>query len=226
MRLSPQQAFQTGHDLAYCATYFDQVLFASRLANQKEELPRQHSEKMIKMLQKVGPNFAKRLQAIDKSCKTLDMPTLKLPALPPDFYPWVTVRHTHFIEHWEATDPVGIVFVLGHCLGELRNGFIIANIAIDFEKNIGLDCQRELQNIPSRLRNILERWQQAEILLQDATIKALFGSVSTLLKTKLPTIINLLELPTIEEKSMAQVVLQKVLQILSHSERELATGLD
>ena len=106
MRLTPQQAFQTGHDLAYCATYFDQVLFASRLANQKEELPRQHSEKMIQMLQKIGPNFAKRLQSIDISCKTLDMPPSPLPALPPDFYKWVKLRHNQFIEHWGATDPV------------------------------------------------------------------------------------------------------------------------
>lgn len=225
MRLTPQQSFQTGHDLAYCATYFDQVLFASRLANQKEELPKTHAQKMIQMLQKIGPNFAKRLQNIDKSCNTLGMPAIDLPALPPDFYPWVTIRHTQFIEHWEAIDPVGIAFVLGHCLGELRNGFIVANIGIDFERNIGLDCSKELENIPNRLHKILERWQQAELLLQDPRIQNRFSTISTLLKTKLPTIINLLALPTIEEKSIAQAVLQKTLEILSHSEQEIAAGL-
>ena len=225
MRLSPQQTFQTGHDLAYCSTYFDQVLFASRLANQKEDLPKLHAQNMIEMLQKIGPNFARRLQLIDSTCQTLNMPKLPIPALPPEFYPWVNIRHNQFLENWQATDPVGIVFVLGHCLGELRNGFIIANIAIDFERNIGLDCQKEMKGIPSRLREILIRWHQAETLIQDSKLKDRFGPTASLLKTKLPTIINLLDLPTIDEQSIAQPIIQKVLEILSHSEREISTGL-
>ena len=125
---APREAFIAGHNIAYTAAYFDQVLFAARLANQTEQSAKDHSAKMIHMLQQIGRNFADRMKHVNLIAQEAALPQRPLPALPPDFYPWANLTHKDFIDLWAINDPAGCLFAIGHAVGEIRNGLIVLNL--------------------------------------------------------------------------------------------------
>ena len=164
--ISKKQAFTAGHNLSYCAVYFDQVLLAAKLANSNSEGAKQHSQQMIASLQRVGNNFAKRLQSIEQCAQVANLSTCKTPTLPPEFYPWVDLRHGEFLHFWPALDPRGSLFVIGHAIGELRNGLIIANLTMDFTRNLQLDFTKQQSRLPKRITDSLMRFERALTILE------------------------------------------------------------
>ena len=164
--ISPQQAFTAGHNLSYSAVYFDQVMLAARLANAKDSKATAHANRMIDSLKQVGGNFARRLQQVEHVAKSANFSQRTIPALPPEFYRWANIRHQEFLEFWPATNSVGCMFVIGHSLGEMRNGLIIANLTMDFAKNLQLDFTSQQASIPNRLLEAVKRFDQAIQILE------------------------------------------------------------
>ena len=50
MNPAPREAFVAGHNIAYTASYFDQVLFTARLANLGTSKSLEHSNNMVQTL--------------------------------------------------------------------------------------------------------------------------------------------------------------------------------
>ena len=222
--ISEQQAFLTGHNLSYSAVYFDQVLLAARLANEKSDDATVHANKMIHSLQQVGANFAHRLQQVEHTAKAANLPTRKIPTLPPEFYPWANARHKDLLDFWPATNSAGCLFVVGHALGELRNGLIISNLTMDFAKNLQLDFSKQQAELPSRLHDSLKRFEQAiqilEALPSDISVLSLLRPFFDGINAQIQTTTKLMSLSgTGRDKSFT--LNHKLLQILGNAERQI-----
>lgn len=226
--ISDQQAFSTGHNLSYTAVYFDQVMLAAKLANAKNDLATMHANKMIESLQHVGPNFAQRLQQVERTAEAANLSVQKIPALPPEFYPWANVRHKELLDFWPATNPAGCLFVIGHALGELRNGLIICNLTMDFAKNLQLDFTAQQASIPKRLQESLNRFGQAIQILEAlpsptpalSLLRPFFDGVNT----QIQTTIKLMRISGAGQEK-AFTLNHKLLQILGNAEREICDHL-
>ena len=223
--ISEQQAFLTGHNLSYSAVYFDQVLLAARLANEKSDGATIHANKMIDSLQHVGANFAHRLQQVERTAKAANLSARQPPTLPPEFYPWADARHKEFLDFWPATNPAGCLFVAGHALGELRNGLIISNLTMDFAKNLQLDFSAQQASLPKRLRDSLKRFEQAILILESlpeplaalSLLRPFFDRVNA----QVQTTTKLMTIPGVgKEKSFT--LNHKLLQILGNAEQEIS----
>ncbi len=226
--ISAPQAFASGHNLSYCAVYFDQVLLAAKLANVKNTKSSTHAQQMIASLQKVGGNFAKRLQQVDGCAQLAKLSSHPLPALPPEFYPWANTRHAEFLQHWPATDPHGCLFVIGHALGELRNGLIIANLTMDFSKNLKLDFEAQISEVPKRLSEAMTRLERGvqilENLPQPHSSTQLLRPIVNGLHPQIKTSTRLIELHQAAlDKALS--LNHKLLQILSATEVEIGQHL-
>ena len=226
--ISDQQAFLTGHNLSYSAVYFDQVMLAAKLANAKNGLATMHANRMIESLQHVGANFAHRLQQVERTAKAANLSIRRIPTLPPEFYPWADTRHKELLDFWPATNPAGCLFVVGHALGELRNGLIICNLTMDFAKNLQLDFTTQQASVPKRLQESLKRFGQAIQILESlpSSISALsllrpfFDGVNT----QLQTTIKLMEISDAGQEK-AFTLNHKLLQILGNAELEISVHL-
>ena len=222
--ISEKEAFKTGHNLGYTAVYFDQVLLAAKLASSKDEEPKKHAQNMIENLQRVGGNFAQRLQFIHSTAEKANFPARPLPTIPTEFHPWVQTMHLSFLEFWPATDPVGCLFVIGHAIGEIRNALIIGNLSIDFEENLKMELQSQRKNIPLRLGETTERFNRAILILENLQPQPPYAtflrSFYTGLQTQLSTSIALMKL---DSKSARKAINlnHKLLQILGQAEFEI-----
>lgn len=223
--ISQQQAFTAGHNLSYSAVYFDQVMLAARLANAKDDKATAHANRMIESLKQVGANFAHRLQQVEHTAKSANLSPRSIPALPPEFYSWANIRHQEFIEFWPAANPVGCIFVVGHALGEIRNGLIIANLTMDFAKNLQLDFTAQQATVPNRLLAALKRFGQALQILEAlpnptpalSLLRPFLDGINVQIQTttKLMTITG-----TGQDKAFA--LNHKLLQILGNAEQEIS----
>jgi hypothetical protein len=191
MKLAPREAFLAGHNIAYTATYFDQVLFAARMANHNTKESLEHSNKMVQMLKTVGANFASRMKHINLIAKEANLPERTLPSLPPEFYPWANLVHKDFLELWTVLDPAGCFFAIGHSLGEFRNGAIILNLSLDFHTNLKLDCSKEICDIPIKLGESIQRWTVANEILNNNQMNSTPAQILSLLESQSKTIANL-----------------------------------
>jgi hypothetical protein len=221
---APREAFIAGHNIAYAATYFDQVLFAARLANLDKQEAKEHSNKMVQMLQHIAPNFANRLKHINLIAKEARLPERSLPALPPEFYPWANLIHKDFIELWKVTDPPGCLFAIGHTLGEVRNGLIILNLCVDFKQNLNLDSPMELERIPKRLEESIHRWTTADSVLNTHNVNQRASKLLAPIKGQLQTIFGLLKDP-VKGWDLAPNLIQKILPLLAKAERDIIFDL-
>lgn len=226
--ISQKDAFQAGHNLSYSAVYFDQVLLAAKLANVKTENATRHANKMIESLQKVGPNFAKRLQQVERVSKLANFSERQIPALPPEFYPWANIRHQEYLELWPATNNTGCLFVIGHALGEFRNGLIIANLTMDFGKHLNIDLSSQMNAVPKRLLDADTRFGRAVQILENlptptpslTLLRPLYDGINA----QIQTTTKLMQLPgTGQDKSFA--LNHKLLQILGNAEVEIHSQL-
>lgn len=223
--ISAHNAFTTGHNLSYSAVYFDQVMLAARLANAKEKKATIHANRMIESLKRVGANFAGRLQQVDNTAKSANFSQRSIPTLPPEFYPWANIRHQEFLEFWPATNPVGCLFVIGHALGELRNGLIISNLTMDFAKNLQLDFSVQQASLPKRLQDSLKRFDQAIQILESlpeplaalSLLRPFFDGVNA----QVQTATKLMNIPGAGQDK-AFTLNHKLLQILGNAEQEIA----
>lgn len=164
--ISSKEAFIVGMNISYCATYFDQVLFAAKLANLNTSSSKMHADKMIASIQNMGANFAKRLKEIDQVRGKANFEQIDIPSLPPEYYPWAQSTHESFLEFWPLDDPQGALFVIGHAIGALRNGLILINLSLDFQNNFAIDASTTLQKVPQRVQLSIEKWDRAlKILL-------------------------------------------------------------
>ncbi len=226
--ISAPQSFAAGHNLSYCAVYFDQVLLAAKLANAENAKASGHAQQMIASLKKVGGNFAKRLQQVDACAQLAKLSDQPLPALPPEFYPWVNTRHAEFLQHWSATDPHGCLFVIGHALGELRNGLIIANLTLDFSHNLGLDFSTQIGEIPKRLSEAMTRLERGVQILENLSpphsSTELLRPIVNGLRPQIQTSIRLIELHQ-SALNKALTFNHKLLQILGSAEIEVGQHL-
>ena len=152
-----------------------------------------------------------------------NLPNRPLPALPPDFYPWANQRHQEFLEFWPATHVGGCLFVIGHAIGEIRNGLIIANLTLDFEAHLGVDGNRQRDSIPPRMIGALNRWNKALQIIETTQANS---EVVTLLKTlvdgleiQINTSLTLMSLEKGKSKCLA--LHHKILQILGSAEMEI-----
>lgn len=226
--ISQKEAFLSGHNLSYSAVYFDQVLLAAKLANAKTESGTRHANNMIDSLKKVGPNFAHRLQHVEAMAKRANFSAQQIPALPPEFYPWVNVRHQEFLEFWPATNDTGCIFVIGHAVGELRNGLIIANLAMDFGKHLHMDFSNQLASIPKRLLESISRFDRAlqilETLPEPISALPLLRPFYDGIHAQIQTATKLMQIPgTGQDK--ACTLNHKLLQILGNAEIEILSQL-
>ena len=226
--ISNQDAFLTGHNIGYCAVYFDQVLLAAKLSNTAAPDAQQHAQQMIASLQRVGGNFAQRLQLINTVAKMANLSERDLPTVPPEFYPWANHRHLEFLEFWPASNVAGCLFVIGHSIGEIRNGLIISNLTLDFETHLSVSGRRQRAAVPDRLRSALTRWDQAVQILAALNeplpwlklLQQLHQGLNAQLQTSM-AIINL-------EGDAARRSIplhHKILQILGHAELEITENL-
>ncbi len=228
--VSNSDAFLTGHHISYCAVYFDQVLLASKMSNLVAKEPKEHAQKMIQNLQRVGNNFARRIQLVNHNAEKANLKIRPLPALPPDFYPWADKRHQEFLEFWPATHSGGCCFVIGHALGEIRNGIIIANLTLDFESHLGLDGSRQRAAIPSRIDEAFTRWKKALIIIeqnQSLSVEAtsLLGTLCEGLQVQIKTSLTLMTLDG-KQKTKCLPLNHKILQILGTAEMEIQEHLN
>ena len=241
--ISATDAFSCGHNLSYSASYFDQVLFAAKLANHQTPNAGDHANRMIEKLQQVAPNFARRIQDVEHIAAKANLSKQTIPTLPPEYYPWVQTRHGEFLEFWPADDIRGALFVIGHAIGEIRNGLIIHNLSLDFEKNLQIKGEKVRGSIPNRMEETMERWKKA-MQLMDAVIQnhmstvqvlenhdnhlACLGIVETVhtnLLAQLETMKKLHALP-LEKQDITIAMNHKVLQILGKTEQECMEKLD
>ena len=225
--ISKSQAFITGHNLSYCAVYFDQVLLAARLANSSEQA-KEHADKMIASLQRVGANFAARLQTVEATAKAANLTARNLPALPPEFYQWAQLRHTELLQFWPATDVGGCLFVIGHALGELRNGLIIANLTMDFTRNLQMDFSAQQQSVPLRLQEALIRYERALQIIENLPTKLptvqLLRPMYDGIQVQISTSLALMKLGA-TRSDKAFTLNHKLLQILGNAEQEIQQHL-
>ena len=226
--ISPKQAFSTGHNISYSAVYFDQVMLAAKLANTQNTSAKEHANRMIDSLKQVGPNFALRLQMVERTAKDATLPVRSIPALPPEFYPWAAARHQEFLEFWSATNDAGCLFVIGHALGELRNGLIIANLTMDFSKNLELDFTAQQSTIPKRLQDALTRFERGILILE--SLPTPIAALSLLrpffdgIQTQINTMLKLFVIPGAGQDKAFNLN-HKLLQILGRAEQEIAENL-
>lgn len=226
--ISKPQAFTVGHNLSYCAVYFDQVLLAAKLANSNSVLAKQHAQQMIASLQRVGNNFAHRLQSVEECAQIANFSTCKTPTLPPEFYPWIDLRHGEFLHFWPALDPRGSLFVIGHAIGEFRNGLIIANLTMDFTRHLQLDFTKQQSRLPKRITDSLMRFERALSILEHLPSNE--KSVEILrpfLDGIQPQLQTSLALMKLQEKATDKAFSfnHKLLNILGNAEFELAQHL-
>ena len=226
--ISENDAFRTGHNIGYSAVYFDQVLLAAKLSNTKAEDAQSHATRMVSSLQRVAPNFAQRLQQVNSVAQMANLPERALPTLPPEFYPWANQRHLEFLNFWPATNAAGCLFVIGHAIGEIRNGLIISNLTLDFETHLSVTGQRQRAAVPERIHNALSRWGKAVEILTVSRgssdvldlLRQLFNGIDVQLQTSM-AIINLQS-----DTARRSIPLHhKVLQILGHAEVEIIQKL-
>lgn len=226
--ISEQQAFLTGHNISYCAVYFDQVMLVARLANAQNPSATTHANNMIASLKRVGANFVHRLQQIERTAQVANLSQQSIPTLPPEFYPWADTRHKEFLDFWPATNPAGCLFVVGHAIGELRNGLIITNLTIDFAKNLQLDFSAQQASLPKRLQDSLKRFDQALQILEAlpspipalSLLRPFFDGINT----QIQTTTKLMSLSDAgQNKSFT--LNHKLLQILGNAEREVCAHL-
>ena len=224
MKLAPREAFVAGHNIAYTATYFDQVLFAARMANQNNPIALEHSNKMVQMLQRVGANFAARMKHVNLIASEVRLTERKLPGLPPEFYPWANLVHKDFLQIWQVIDPAGCIFAIGHALGEFRNGIIILNLSLDFHQNLQLDCKKEINDIPTRLIESIQRWSVAHEIIIEHQINVTTSKLFPLLESQSKTIANLAKDP---EKGWALIpkILQTLIPLLAKAETDIIRSL-
>ena len=224
MNPAPREAFIAGHNIAYTATYFDQVLFAARLANQKNAKTTEHVNKMIQMLQHVGNNFANRMKHVNLIAKETGLPKRELPALPKDFYPWANLIHKDYLEIWKISDPPGCLFAIGHSLGEIRNGLIILNLCLDFDQHLNVDSSAELNNIPKRLEEALQRWSTADTVLGEHRLNKRPHQLLQPIAGQITTIIGLLK---DKEKGwpLMPTLIQRILPLLAKAENDIVVTL-
>lgn len=227
--ISNHDAFLTGHNLSYSAVYFDQVLLAAKLSNTSAPDAQQHAQQMITSLQRVGGNFAQRLQLINAVAGMANLSERALPTVPPEFYPWANHRHLEFLEFWPATNVAGCLFVIGHAIGEIRNGLIISNLTLDFETHLAVSGKRQRAAVPNRIREALTRWNQATQILAalDEPLQwlELLQQMHTGLHTQLQTSMAIINLEG--DAARRSIPLHhKILQILGHAEMEIVQNLD
>ena len=222
--ISEQQAFLTGHNLSYCAVYFDQVMLAARLANAQNPSATTHANNMIASLKRVGANFVHRLQQVERTAQVANLSQQSIPTLPPEFYPWADTRHKEFLDFWPATNPAGCLFVVGHAIGELRNGLIITNLTIDFAKNLQLDFSAQQASLPKRLQDSLKRFDQALQILEArpspipalSLLRPFFDGINT----QIQTTTKLMSISDVGQ-SKSFTLNHKLLQILGNAERQI-----
>jgi len=224
MNPAPREAFVAGHNIAYTATYFDQVLFSARLANTGDPVALEHSNQMVTVLQKMGPKFADRMKHVKLIAEETGLPTRQLPSLPPDFYPWANLVHKDYLEIWKDVDPAGCMFAIGHALGEIRNGLIVLNLCIDFQQHLKLDCSKELQRMPPRLNEALQRWDTASQLIAEHPINQRCKALLTAISGKTQTVLGLLKDPDSGWKLLPGL-LQKILPLLAKAEHDIVYSL-
>ena len=218
---APREAFIAGHNLAYCATYFDQVLMAANLDTQVGEA-RQHAQQMVQMLQRVGPNFAARLRHIKIIGQEAGLSLDELPAMPEEFARWVALTHSAFVHFWPAKADEGWVFMLGHSIGELRNGLIVLTLLLDFESNLSIE-PAGIDRIPERLTAAVERLNQAQQVLRDGPLAQDVGEPPQIL-LKLPTVLSALNAGE-RGKAIAAELARRIIPELATTERELLERL-
>ena len=164
MLMHPREAFMAGHNLAYCVTYFDQVLMAARLAGSEDEDTLQHSHKMVEQLQRIAPHFVARLKHIKTIGSEHGIDLGELPAIPQDYRRWAPVAFERFTNTWHIEDEEGWIFLLGHAVGELRGAIIIASMSIDFHLNLELSFQSSIDGFIRAFPEMIERWE--DVLLR------------------------------------------------------------
>jgi hypothetical protein len=152
----------------------------------------------------------------------------ELPTVPPEFYPWANHRHLEFLEFWPATNVAGCVFVIGHAIGEIRNGLIISNLTLDFETHLSVSGKRQRAAVPDRIRAALKRWDQAIQILtaleEPLPWLDLLKQLHTGLNAQLQTSMAIINLEG--EAARRSIPLHhKILQILGHAEMEVAQNL-
>ena len=163
--MHPREAFMAGHNLAYCVTYFDQVLMAARLASSDEEESQKHSQQMVAQLQKVAPHFVARLKHIGKIGSDHGIDIGELPTLPQDYRRWAPVIFERFTNTWRIDDEEGWLFLLGHAVGELRGAIIIASMSIDFHLHLELSFQSSIDGFIRAFPEMVECWENAILRL-------------------------------------------------------------
>ena len=164
------------------------------------------------------------MKHINLIAKEAKLPQRTLPTLPPEFYPWANLVHKDFLELWTVADPAGCCFAIGHALGEVRNGCIVLNLALDFQTNLDLDCTKELQDIPPRLKQALQRWAVAQQILGENSVGSLSKRLLEGLQAQIQTIEQLTE-DQIKGWPLLQSVLQRLLPMLATAEPEIIQSL-
>ena len=100
------------------------------------------------------------------------------------------LTHSAFVHFWPAKADEGWVFMLGHSIGELRNGLIVLTLLLDFESNLSIE-PAGIDRIPERLTAAVERLNQAQQVLRDGPLAQDVGEPPQIL-LKLPTVLSAL----------------------------------
>ena len=164
--IAPREAFATGHNIAYVSSYFDQVIFAERLAAQDSEACQKHATQMVNKLQKVGANFSLRLRQVEQVAAQLKIKGMDLPTIPPEYQKWVSSIHPEIMSQWEKDGFHGWLYLMGYAIGELRNGLIVLLLSMDFQTQLGLNCSKTIAAMPNRLTEAMERWGMSAVRLK------------------------------------------------------------
>ncbi|MGC6509855.1 MAG: hypothetical protein ACON4U_15630 [Myxococcota bacterium] len=172
--MHPREAFMAGHNLAYCVTYFDQVLMAARLASADDEEAQQHSQQMVEQLQNIAPHFVARLKHIGKIGAEHGIEIGELPSIPQEYRRWAPGVFERFVSTWQIEDQEGWLFLLGHAVGELRGSVIIASMSIDFQLHLDLSFQSSIDGFIRAFPEMVDRWENAILRLLNTPFGASF----------------------------------------------------
>lgn len=163
---NPMQCFIAGHNLSYVGSYFDQVLLAAELERSTHPKAKEHVKNMIATLQKVAPNFVRRLREVQQVSDLCGFPKRELPAHPPEYKDWAAKVHMSFLEVWELEDLHGWLFGHAFAIGELRNLLIVLLISMDLQINFDIQSTERLKMMLVRGKEILSRYEHSALYLE------------------------------------------------------------
>ena len=213
-RLNPKQSFLVGHHLGYVGSYFDQVLLAaqvSRIAalstqdqtSEHQKKAKEHTENMIKNLQRVAPNFVHRLRFIQECAKRCGLAARKLPALPEEYKQWAPQVHMEFMKLWSIDDDEGWLFAHAFAAGEIRNLLIVLLVSMDLHVNFSINNKKQIASIIKRGIETLHRYEQTALRLENHEAYQVFYDQSLFHGASLGQILKMKE-PAIEFFARAQ----------------------